>query len=205
MLTATKNNIVDIDREYLNEDYTNDSYDYDRAYQREARETPYEYKEHLLESLQGRRRALNINEYEDRNRYRNMAREDTKGETHANFQKRTNENGKKSRVFKKKLIPFLACYFLMMAVVVALIVVNVQGTAWESKTITINANAGISAPETANAISTPVKESVALNQVVTSSGVVSVALSPYPTQKAYEEDTNWFDRFCDWVSNLVGG
>ncbi len=212
MLTATRNSSVGTDRDYRYSDkgYADTSYGNDRTYARTAKETTDEYREHLYESLLGKSRARGSYEYDDERRYDSISREagaPARANRRNAYESERAAGGAKAsrRVFKKKLIPLVACYFLMVAVVVALIAVNVSGTAWETETIRISNGSNIVPTETASAITNPGAGEIPLNTIMTSAGAVQVSLSPYPASNTYTQDTNWFDRFCDWISNLVGG
>lgn len=203
MLTATKNTNVDFDRIKRSEYGAESLSTFDRFYDRTAKDTIKEYRDHLYDSLTANRQVRGSDEYEDEIRYREITRNRNEARENTQYMQKNAVTSK--RVLKKKMIPLVACYFLMVAVIVALIVVNVSGTAWEAESFSINPSANIVPQETANAVTNPVAGEVALNTVVTNNGAVQISLSPYPNNSTDTNDTNWFDRFCDWVSNLSGG
>lgn len=206
MLTATKNTNVELNK-YRYGDGADIEFSnaYDRFYDRTAKDTTEDYREHLYDALSKNRRALGSDEYEDERRYESISGSRKELEARSARQYESKENAPKARrVMKKKMIPLVACYFLMVAVVVALIVVNVSGTAWEAESIVINPNSNI-LPEVTASAENPSVGAVAMNTVATENGTVLISLSPYPVGETYEEDTNWFDKVCDFISNLAGG
>ncbi len=222
MLTATGNTNKEPNKNRYG-DADIESYDScDRYYERCARDTSSEYREHLYDALSRNKRALASGEYEDERRYESMER-DIRPERRNPERFRVYEDAPATRIYddasatrthkdapstrrvlKKKMIPLLACYFLVIAAVLTLIVFNVSGTAWEAEKIVINPGANILPQETASAENSQIP-AVAMNTVATDNGAVLVSLSPYPAAVTYEEDTNWFDKLCDFIGRLSGG
>ncbi len=203
MLTATKNMNVELNKYgYGGNADTESSNAYDRYYERTAKDTSEDYREHLYDALLKNKRALASEEYEDERRYESMNK--GRQELSVRDYQAIDNAPKARRVLKKRMIPLVACYFLMMAVVVALIAFNVSGTAWEAESIIINPSSNILPQEIASA-ENPSAGAVSLNTIAVGNETVQISLTPYPASVTYEEDTNWFDKFCDFISNLTGG
>ena len=79
------------------------------------------------------------------------------------------------------------------------LVFTLPGTAWEAKTITSGKTSMMPVAEAADV---PV-QGASINTIYTLDGqTVTVELEPYAEE---QPATNWFDSFCDWLNNAVGG
>ena len=104
------------------------------------------------------------------------------------------------KTFDRKKTSILVMYAVMVLAIVVTLIIAVPGTAWENDSVSLpEKNIPVAMASGSNL-------SVAeqgLNVVMTEQGPVTVELTPY--EKKEEEHTNWFDKVCDWVSNIVGG
>lgn len=105
------------------------------------------------------------------------------------------------RTFDRKKISILAMYAVMVLVVVVALILTVPGTAWEHDRI--NVTVDTSKVSTLVNGSTSYAKEQGLNVMITEEGPVEIELTPY--EKQDKTHTNWFDKLCDWVSNVVGG
>ncbi len=129
------------------------------------------------------------------------------------------------RVFNRRMIPFVCTYCLVFAAVIALILGAVPGSAWEGTATLYNIPDNFSfesfkaAPIVAgNEIGATAEKDVIvestaaesrkaytgnINKIMTDEGVVAIDNTAVTT--GTEETTNWFDKFCDFLSNAFGG
>lgn len=104
------------------------------------------------------------------------------------------------KTFDRKKTSILVLYAVMVMAIVISLIIAVPGTAWESDSVT--------SPEEKIPVAMAVGNNLSaadqgLNVIMTDEGPVTVELTPY--EEKQEEHTNWFDKVCDWVSNVVGG
>ena len=172
-----------------------------KRYDMMSEETSYEIREKLWNSLVYGKRMESIFEGEEAKYFGRL--KSIIHELKANNAKRIEESEKKvetNKVLIRSRIPILVAYLALVLVVVAAIVAIVPGTAWETPELgmTTMQRAIINDNVEAYAPNIPT-----INTIVTEEGPVAVELTPY----AENEDlyTNWFDKFCDKLSEFLGG
>ena len=103
------------------------------------------------------------------------------------------------RVFNQKRAVWLIVYILLAIGVVLALLFTMPGTAWERKSITVQAKQMYPVAEAAETV----QPEASINTIYTLSGEkVIVELTPY---EEVEPQTNWFDKLCDWLNNAIGG
>ena len=166
-----------------------------------ASETSLTAKEMLLNALQNGKPVQDIFEAEEKARFDRTT--ETIRVMRLNQTKRLaprEATVEKHEVLIRSRIPILIAYIALVLVVVIAVVVAVPGTSWESDGVSMAISQGrIPAPEKQAYAAT----TTSINTIVTEEGPVQVELAPYET--AENPDTNWFDKICDWVSELFGG
>lgn len=105
------------------------------------------------------------------------------------------------RTFDRKKVSILVMYAVMVLVVVIALALTVPGTAWEHDHIDVTLDTS-KIDVVVNGQPGYAQEQ-AMNVMLTENGPVEIQLTPYETKD--ETHTNWFDKLCDWVSNVVGG
>lgn len=105
------------------------------------------------------------------------------------------------RTFDRRKISILVMYAVMVLVVVVALCLTVPGTAWENDHI--NVSFDTSRVDVAVNGQMGYAQESAMNVMLTENGPVEIQLTPY--EKKETTHTNWFDKLCDWVSNVVGG
>lgn len=179
----------------------------DSVYMAEGSTISPEYREYLDLVLHNRAVAMSEEEYEDQRRYQGHT------ETAAGASATVDEDAAPQlpakpqiaeqntvRVFNQKRALWLALYILLALGVVLALIFTLPGTAWERKSITVS---GASKMPVAEADQTPSVPAASINTIYTLDGrTVTVELEPYVEEKPA---TNWFDSFCDWLNNAVGG
>ena len=142
---------------------------------------------------------------------------------------KTSENVKekftfKNKVFNKKMIPFVTLYAILFVAVITLILGAVPGTGWEGNGTlfkipdyygngnksdsTVNMNNGAGSVVGGNDIYASAESDRKnyvgiINKIVTDQGIVEITKDK-PVENTKEE-TNWFDKVCDFLSNAFGG
>jgi|GEM_PF-4900567 len=159
-------------------------------------------KNSLWNSLSSGNPMPNVFELEEKTRFQRLT--ETMAMMKQNNEKRMAEAQSQvetHRSLKRSRIPILVAYVALVLVVVVAIIATVPGTAWESNTegmtkISVQRVENVTSAESyANAVT--------INTIVTEQGPVEVELEPY--QKTENNDTNWFDKMCDWLSGVFGG
>lgn len=171
-----------------------------------ANESSESYRAHLYGCLaMGEGIVISEVDYEDSARYSEIAA--NKGAANRQvsinpqvIKEYSQPKEKTVKTFDRKKTSILVMYAVMVMAIVITLILAVPGTAWESDSVTLpNDNIPVAMAVGSNL-------SIAeqgLNVVMTDQGPVTVELTPYENNE--EEDTNWFDKVCDWVSNVVGG
>lgn len=171
-----------------------------------------EYLEYLWAELDRTepRRTLRPEEYSKGHNSRNNTPEYRKESVLSrNIQQNRNQSVKNSgygRLDKKGIIAIVA-YFLIVAIIATLIIVNGSINApFDPATgsqAEVSTAAGNEMNSTANL---PVISQEALDMVILNDGtVINIDLLDKSNAYAYQSPTNWFDKLCDSLSFIAGG
>lgn len=166
-----------------------------------------EYKEHILSCLENDNEVVKTEvEFEDSMRF---ARENLSKLTARRtvpiseeiIKEYSKPREKTVRTFDRKKISILVMYAAMVLVVVIALCLTIPGTAWENDHIHVSFDTS-SVQAAVNGRLTYAEESAG-NIILTEDGPIEIQLTPY--EEKGKTHTNWFDKLCDWVSNIVGG
>ena len=170
------------------------------GYHAVASETSCQYRDHLAQALQGDCRVMSEDDYEDAMRYQAGLRAERAVMATATPVAAV-ANTEVVKVFNKKRLGWLVAYVAIALAVIMALLFTVPGTAWEKTRIEVNPG------DVSYGVTSPVAsaDDMAMNKIYTADGgVVEVDLAPY-VEDTNEEQTNWFDQLCDWLSGVVGG
>lgn len=171
-----------------------------------AKESSEKYRAHLYGCLaEGEGIVISEIDFEDSNRYTDIVA--NKGVSNRQVsinpqisREYSQPKEKTVKTFDRKKTSILVMYAVMVLAIVVTLIIAVPGTAWENDSVSLPENNIPVAMASGSNLSVAEQ---GLNVVMTEQGPVTVELTPY--EKKEEEHTNWFDKVCDWVSNIVGG
>ncbi len=208
-----------VENRYPDNFYRSDEY---AEYNRESENTSEERRERLLAALEncgGRIPAKSEAEYDDERRYSRYAysRVSASEEADNNYDRMYDARhrgfsggevaGKK--ILDKKKVPFMLAYLIIAIIAVSAVLISVIGV--NSANLVLNspvgANAAISANAETGGASAAVEEnspSYGVNYAMREDGSI-VAVTLTDIAENTEENTNWFDKLCDWVNGVIGG
>lgn len=171
-----------------------------------ANELSTSYQQHLFNCLEnGEGMVISQVDFEDSERYAQEKRERliSQSQNSVNPQivrEYSKPRAKTVRTFDRRKASILALYVVMVLAVIATIALTIPNTVWEKG----NTDISFDSAQVAMAVGSGLTVAdQGLNVIMTDDGPVTVQLTPY--EKKEETHTNWFDKLCDWVSNIVGG
>lgn len=172
-----------------------------------ANELSENYKNHMLSCLEGENDVVKTEvEFEDSERFAkgnliNLTTPRNIPISEEIVKEYSKPREKILRTFDRKKVSILVMYAVMVLVVVIALALTVPGTAWEHDHIDVTLDTS-KIDVVVNGQPGYAQEQ-AMNVMLTENGPVEIQLTPYETKE--EIHTNWFDKLCDWVSNVVGG
>ena len=98
----------------------------------------------------------------------------------------------KSKIKNKTTKALIAVYFVIVAIAAALILVNVIAAAGATTATAASVDAVVSA------------EDVVFYTMDEAGNVVEMTPSEQVVNYVYDTSTNWFDRLCDKIGNILG-
>lgn len=171
-----------------------------------ANELSTSYQQHLFDCLEnGEGMVISEVAFEDSERYAKENRDRLVATNRISvnpqvIREYAKPRAKTVRTFDRRKTSILVMYVVMVLAIVTTLILTIPGTAWEKDSVDFSQNN----TEVAMAVGSNISAAdQGLNVIMTEDGPVTVELTPYEKKK--ETHTNWFDKLCDWVSNVVGG
>ena len=162
-------------------------------------------------------------ETQEKEEVKEVAKEETTLTIHTASQEKKERFTFKNKIFNKKMIPFVTLYAILFVAVITLIMGAVPGTGWEgSETLfkipdslgkgtisdsSVNINNGgvVSGGNDIVASAEDARQNYVgtINKIVTDQGIIEITSDA--TSQGTKEESNWFDKVCDFLSNAFGG
>lgn len=164
------------------------------------------YRKHLFDCLEnGEGMVISEVDFEDSERYADKNRRNTQtvrplSATSAAMRESVKPRERTVKTFDRRKTAILVMYAVMVIAIVTTLILTVPGTAWEQESVTfppVTSEVAIAAGSNLSI------QDQGLDVIMTDEGPVTVTLEPYAETE--QPNTNWFDKLCDWVSNVVGG
>ncbi len=163
------------------------------------------YRKHLFDCLENDEgMVISEVDFEDSERYADKNKRDQAVRRLSTNSSGIRESAKPRertvKTFDRRKTAILVMYAVMVIAIVTTLILTVPGTAWEQESVTFPPVSGEVAIAAGNSLSI---QEQGLDVIMTEEGPITVTLEPYA--EAEKPETNWFDKLCDWVSNVVGG